>query len=184
MIRLFITNAAVKAVSLVVRVFMCVSQVVVIVDGAILSAIPQVLTRSSANKPQFPVNDRSLFTGKSRVIGGASRPNGPARRCRAKRRWPPGVMWLVELDSSAICDMGEPHAGKRRYTEISAGPLAEQESVATRSQRIDARFRPRCVRRLRVTPLLAEVNWHCDLEFVMLLHHFCARAASRMFRME
>jgi hypothetical protein len=46
-------------------------------DG-ILSAILQVLTRYSANDPQFPVNDRSLFTGESHVVGGASRPNGPA----------------------------------------------------------------------------------------------------------
>jgi hypothetical protein len=36
-----------------------------------LSAILQVLTRYSANDPQFPVNDRSLFTGKSHAIGGA-----------------------------------------------------------------------------------------------------------------
>jgi len=28
-----------------------------------LSAILQALTRYSANDPQFPVNDRSLFTG-------------------------------------------------------------------------------------------------------------------------
>jgi hypothetical protein len=53
-------------------------QVVVIVDGGILSAILQVLTRYSANDPQFPVNDWSLFTGKSHAIGGASHPNGPA----------------------------------------------------------------------------------------------------------
>jgi hypothetical protein len=39
-------------------------QVVVIVDGGILSAILQVLTRYSANAPQFPVNDWSLLTGK------------------------------------------------------------------------------------------------------------------------
>jgi hypothetical protein len=37
---------------------MCVSQVVVIVDGGILGAILQVFTRYSANNPQFPVNDR------------------------------------------------------------------------------------------------------------------------------
>jgi hypothetical protein len=36
-----------------------------------LSAILQALTRYSANNPQFPVNDRSLFTGKSHVVGGA-----------------------------------------------------------------------------------------------------------------
>jgi hypothetical protein len=42
-------------------------------DGGILSAIPQALTRYSANDPQFPVNDRSPFTGKSHVVGGASR---------------------------------------------------------------------------------------------------------------
>jgi hypothetical protein len=40
-----------------------------------LSAILKVLTRYSANDPQFPVNGRSLFTGKSHAIGGASRPN-------------------------------------------------------------------------------------------------------------
>jgi hypothetical protein len=74
----FINRAAAKAVSLVERVFMCVSQVVVIVDGVILSAIPQVLTRYSANDPQFPVNDWSRLTGKCHQIGGASRPNGPA----------------------------------------------------------------------------------------------------------
>jgi hypothetical protein len=43
-------------------------RVVVIVDGGILSAILQVLTRYSANNLQFPVNDRSqrgsnLFSG-------------------------------------------------------------------------------------------------------------------------
>jgi len=32
-------------------------------DGGILNAILQALTRYSANNPQFPVNDRSLFTG-------------------------------------------------------------------------------------------------------------------------
>jgi len=47
-------------------------------DGGILSTILQVFTRYSANDPQFPVNDWSLFTGKSHAIGGASRPNGPA----------------------------------------------------------------------------------------------------------
>jgi hypothetical protein len=44
-------RAAAKAVSLEERVFMCVSQVVVIVDGGILSAILQVFTRYSANDP-------------------------------------------------------------------------------------------------------------------------------------
>jgi hypothetical protein len=58
-------------------------QVVVIVDGVILSAILRVLTRYSANDPQFPVNDWSLFTGvpatgKIHVVGGASQPNEPA----------------------------------------------------------------------------------------------------------
>jgi hypothetical protein len=43
--------------------------VVVIVDGGILSAILLVLTRYSANDPQIPVNDWSLFTGKSHAIG-------------------------------------------------------------------------------------------------------------------
>ena len=62
---------------------MCVSQVAVIVDGVILSAILRVLTRYSANDQQFPVNDRSPFTGvpatgKCHVVGGAPRPNGPA----------------------------------------------------------------------------------------------------------
>jgi hypothetical protein len=61
--KLCIARAAAKAVSLEERVFMCVSQVVVIVDGGILGAILQVFTRYSANNPQFPVNDRSLFTG-------------------------------------------------------------------------------------------------------------------------
>jgi len=37
-----------------------------------------VFTRYSANDAQFPVNDRSLFNGKSHAIGGVSRPNGPA----------------------------------------------------------------------------------------------------------
>ena len=50
----------------------------VIVDGGILRAILQVLTRYSANDPQFPVNDRPLFTGKTHVVGAASRPNRPA----------------------------------------------------------------------------------------------------------
>jgi hypothetical protein len=58
--------------------------VVVIVDGGILSAILLVLTRYSANDPQFPVNDWSLITGKSHEIGGASRQNGPANE---ERRW-------------------------------------------------------------------------------------------------
>jgi len=40
-----------------------------------LSAILQVFTRYSANDPQFPVNDWTLFTGNSHAIGGASRPN-------------------------------------------------------------------------------------------------------------
>jgi hypothetical protein len=53
-------------------------QVVVIVDGVILSAILRVLTRYSANELQFPVNDWSPFTGKSHAIGETSRPNGPA----------------------------------------------------------------------------------------------------------
>jgi hypothetical protein len=55
--------------------------VVVIVDGGILSAILRVLTRYSANDPQFPVNNWPPFTGvpatgKCHAIGGASRPNG------------------------------------------------------------------------------------------------------------
>jgi hypothetical protein len=71
---------------------MCVSQVVVIVDGGILSAILQVFTRYSANDPPFPVNERSLFTGKFHAIGGASRPNGSADgegtpRGRCVGRW-------------------------------------------------------------------------------------------------
>ena len=65
-------------------------QVVVIVDGGILSAIPQAFTRYSANDRQFPVNDRSLFTGKSRVGEGSPRPNGLADT--EKRGWlPPKV---------------------------------------------------------------------------------------------
>jgi DNA gyrase inhibitor GyrI len=43
-----------------------------------LSAILLLLTRYSANNPQFPVNDRLLFTGKSHVVG-ASWPERPAR---------------------------------------------------------------------------------------------------------
>jgi hypothetical protein len=43
------------------------------VDGGILSAILQVLTRYSANGRQLPVNDGSLFTGKSHAIRRASR---------------------------------------------------------------------------------------------------------------
>jgi hypothetical protein len=38
-------------------------EVVVIIDGGILSAILQTLTRYSANDRQFPVNARPLFTG-------------------------------------------------------------------------------------------------------------------------
>jgi hypothetical protein len=66
-------------------------QVVVIVDGGILSAIRRVFTRYSANDPQFPVNDWSLFTGKlgagapgeeghqgKAVAGRVSGVNGPA----------------------------------------------------------------------------------------------------------
>jgi hypothetical protein len=74
----FMARAAAKAVSLEEIVFMCVSQVVVIVDGAILSAILQLFTRYSANDLQFPVNDWSLFAGKRHAIRGASRTNGPA----------------------------------------------------------------------------------------------------------
>jgi hypothetical protein len=64
----FMAKAAAKAVILVERVFMCVSvsQWLSFVDGRILSAILQVLTRYSANDRRFPVNDRSLFTVKKR----------------------------------------------------------------------------------------------------------------------
>jgi hypothetical protein len=60
-------RAAAKAVSLedmVFRFFMTISvdESWVFFNGAILSAIQQVLTRYSANDPQYPVNDRSLFT--------------------------------------------------------------------------------------------------------------------------
>jgi len=51
---------------------MCVSQVVVIVDGVILNAILQALTRYSAKDRPFPVNDPPLFTGKYQVVGAAS----------------------------------------------------------------------------------------------------------------
>jgi hypothetical protein len=40
-------------------------------DGGVLSAILKVFRRYSANNPQFPVNDRSLFTGMSHTIGSA-----------------------------------------------------------------------------------------------------------------
>jgi hypothetical protein len=51
-------------------------------NGGILSAILQGLTRYSANDLQFPVNDRSLFTGKSHAIGRADNIRGgwPARK--------------------------------------------------------------------------------------------------------
>ena len=64
----------------VFRFFMTISvcESEVSFNGGILSAILQVLTRYSANDPQFPVNDRSLFTEKAHVVGAASRPNGPA----------------------------------------------------------------------------------------------------------
>jgi hypothetical protein len=40
--------------------------------GESLREVQQALTRYSANNPQFPVNDRSLCTGKSHAIGGRS----------------------------------------------------------------------------------------------------------------
>jgi hypothetical protein len=45
-----------------------------------LSAILRALTRYSANDPEFPVNDLSLCTGKSRAIGrsGAGKGNPAA----------------------------------------------------------------------------------------------------------
>jgi hypothetical protein len=94
-------RAAAKAVSLEESVFMCVSQVVVIVDGGILSAIVQALTRYSANDPQFSVNDRSLFTGKSHAIGGASRPNGrPMEKGRGEAGAPSDGPALARQDKS------------------------------------------------------------------------------------
>ena len=76
-------------------------QVVVIVDGGILSAILRALTRYSANDPQFPVNDRSLFTGKTYVVGGAARPNArPTENPRPTENlclWENGVR-LTRLD--------------------------------------------------------------------------------------
>jgi hypothetical protein len=105
MTRPFINRAAANAASLVERVFrlfmnISVGETWFSFDGGILSAILQVLTRYSANDPQFPVDDRSLFTGKSHVVGGASRPNGPADgegtpeaglgAWSARRRGPPG----------------------------------------------------------------------------------------------
>jgi hypothetical protein len=76
--KLFMARAAAKAVSLeetVFRFFMTISvgESSVSFNDGILGAILQVLTRYSANDPHFPVNDRSLFTGKTHVIGGASR---------------------------------------------------------------------------------------------------------------
>jgi hypothetical protein len=55
-----------------------------------LSAILQALTRYSANNPQFPVNDRSLFAGKSHGVDAFVFPDrreaialrSPASRCR------------------------------------------------------------------------------------------------------
>jgi hypothetical protein len=47
-------------------------------DGVTLSAILQVLTRYSASVPQFPVNDRSPFTGPKEVVDGIR--NGTAFR--------------------------------------------------------------------------------------------------------
>src|ERR1700735_2311623 len=71
-------RADAKAASLEERVFMffmtiSVGETQVCFDGGMLSAIAQALTRYSANDPQFPVNDRSLFTGKTYVVGGAER---------------------------------------------------------------------------------------------------------------
>jgi hypothetical protein len=56
-----------------------------------LSAILQVLTRYSANDPQFPVNDRSLFTGKLHAIGAADdiRGGSSSRRQRKVKEWRP-----------------------------------------------------------------------------------------------
>src|SRR5258707_704571 len=69
-------RAAAKAVSLDERVFrffmtISVGETWVSFDDGILGANLHVLTRYSANDPQFPVNDRSLFTGKSHAIGRA-----------------------------------------------------------------------------------------------------------------
>jgi hypothetical protein len=70
-------------------------------DGGMLSAIAQALTRYSANDPQFPVNDRSLFTGKTYVVGGAARPNArPTENPRPTENlclWENGVR-LTRLD--------------------------------------------------------------------------------------
>ena len=41
--------------------------------------------------------------------------------------------------SSAICDKGEQHCGERPNMEVWAGPLAEQDCAAARSQRIEGR---------------------------------------------
>ena len=64
-------RAAAKAVSLEERVFrffmtISVGESWVSFNDGILGAILQALTRYSANDPQIPVNDRSLFTGKIR----------------------------------------------------------------------------------------------------------------------
>lgn len=64
----FMASAAAEAVSLEERVFMGVSQVVVIVDGEILRAILKVLRRYLASDRPFPVSDGSLFTGKSQMV--------------------------------------------------------------------------------------------------------------------
>jgi hypothetical protein len=69
-----------------------------------LSAILQVLTRYSANDPQFPVNDRPLFTGKSHAIGGRSAgKRNPADSADPKfKEGRQEVMWSAKRDSSTI----------------------------------------------------------------------------------
>jgi hypothetical protein len=72
---------------------------------------------------------------------------------------------IVQLQSSIHCDKGEPHAGERRYTEVSAGTRAKQDCAATRSQRTESVRRvglARLTRRRRATVWPSE-NSECVL---------------------
>jgi hypothetical protein len=68
-----------------------------------LSAILPVLTRYSANDPQFPVNDRSPFTGKSQVAAERCGTNGLPTESTRCRKWPNlKLRWREEKKQLAI----------------------------------------------------------------------------------
>jgi hypothetical protein len=71
-------------------------QVVIIVDGGILSAILHAFIRYSANDPQFPVNDRcsaNRICFRGRCDDAVSRRRTPKRRPEQERRVEVGAVW-------------------------------------------------------------------------------------------